>query len=128
MKGLRNFLMLEGHSRIKNLKYFSKETSYKMVVLDFIKSKNISNNILVNDKKVSIYLIKSTPNYSWKISPKYKKYFTGKLVGEFLTCSGGMTIGKNKLFIRNIDDNGFIKEEYNFSYFNDPITLKKRII
>jgi hypothetical protein len=127
MMGLRNFLMEEGNISVSRLKEFSDETSYGMVVLRLTKEGGDQKYIFVNNNKITYRQIKKTPNYSWNCNEEYIKYFNGKLVGDFLRCSSGMTIGNNEMFLRKIDKDGFIYEPYNFLYAQEPITLKQEI-
>lgn len=126
MKGLRNFLMKEGYVKIKELKYFSEETNYGMLVVGFYKEKKV-NYVNVNNNKILYDTISLTPNLSWKINDKYIDYFRDKKIGDYLVCSSGMTIGKNEYFIRKIKQDNTIDELYKFYFFEDPITLKKEI-
>ena len=123
MSGLRNFL-LKKHNKVYKLSHFSEETDYGMVLLEH---KNITSDIVVLDNKEynkkDLYCF---PNITFSPRPDVIKYFLGKLLSEYITCTSGMTVGKNKLFIREINDSHII-ETYDFDFFNDPITLRKEL-
>jgi len=126
MKGLRNFLFNTGFVNILKLKYFSEETDYGMVVM-FYKKDKIKDYIVINKSKINKELINLTDNLSWSINEKYAKYFRKNKLSKYITTSSGMTVGKNELFLKNIDSNNKIIEKYNYSYFKDTITLDNEI-
>lgn len=121
MRGLRRLLMLHGVSSISRIDHFSNETAHPMVVLDFIKN-GPTDSIIVNDIRIEKSLMELTGNFSWTITSEFAKYFNGPLLGDFLVATSGMTIGKNEMFIRPIEQ-GYIYEPYKFEFFNEPITL-----
>jgi predicted RNA methylase len=125
MKGLRNHLMLSGKPVVSRLHWFSKETNYPMVFFRFYKQVNDLKQISIDHKPISYESIYKTPNLSWTISGEGADLFKEK-IGDYMVCSSGMTTGKNEYFVREIVD-GKINEPYDFSYFNDPITLKREI-
>jgi len=125
MEGLRKYLFRTGFSDIQRINVFSKETQYPMIILDY-KKDNIKDYILLDKGKVTIDLMNLTKNFSWGISIKYAKYFTGKVLGDYIIASGGLSTGKNEYFIREIKNNKII-ENYEFQYFQDPITLEKEL-
>jgi hypothetical protein len=68
-----------------------------------------------------------TSNFSWYMEEKYSKYFVGHKLDSYITASSGMTIGNNELFLREINKDGEIVENYSFDFFGDPITLENEI-
>jgi|3_EtaG_2_1085321.scaffolds.fasta_scaffold03977_11 hypothetical protein len=122
MKGLRNFLIKSGHNKIHNLDKFSDETQYGMVVLEHTRPED--NLFFVDDKKYEVRDVYKFPNISF--SPENIKYFDGEKIGEYFFCTSGMTVGKNEYFIKKIED-GKITEKYEYSFFEEPITLEKEI-
>lgn len=123
MIGLRKFLYKNGSNHIEHLKYFSEETNYPMVILTHHKSNN-KKYITLNDTKIEYDNMILTDNFSWYIPDEYVKYFKCDKLSKYVKGTSGMTIGKNHLFLRKIKDNA-IEEPYNFTFFDDPITLEK---
>lgn len=126
MEGLRRLSFDRGSIDIKTLDYFSEETNYGMAVLNIETSLHLEY-IKVNDSKILLKEITNTPNYSWGINKDFNKYFGGKRLGGFILASSGMTIGKNKLFLRNIATDNTIEEIYDFNVVDEPITLEAEI-
>jgi tRNA1(Val) A37 N6-methylase TrmN6 len=126
MKGLRMFLFENGYNKVETLQYFSEETDYPMVVLTHHKS-NKQNHIVLDDVEIPYNNMILTSNFSWYIQSEYVKYFKGNKLGDYILGSGGITIGKNELFLREIREDNTIVEEYEFTFFDDPITLEKEI-
>jgi tRNA1(Val) A37 N6-methylase TrmN6 len=123
MKGLRMFLFSEGMNTIQKLENFSEETDYPMIVLTHNRGLK-SDHIILNDVVIPGENMKKTDNFSWNIDNQYAKYFTGDKLSKYLIASSGMTIGKNELFLKEIRDDNTIIEEYEYSFFDDPITLE----
>lgn len=126
MKGLRNYLFKTGSNKIKSIEFFSEETNYPMVVLTFSKS-DIKDFIILNNCKIYLDSILLTDNFSWYVPIEFTKYFKGDKLSKYVIGSGGMTVGKNDLFLRKINNNNTIQESYQFTFFQDPITLKKEL-
>ena len=122
MQGLRRLSCNAGAVEVKTLDYFSDETQYGMAVLNITKGKEL-DYIKFNDNQVKIRDIEKTPNYSWKINLDYNKYFGGKRLSDYLVASSGMTVGKNELFLRNIQLDGSIVEPYEFTLSTTKVTL-----
>lgn len=122
MRGLRHALSLEGAPTVSRLDSFSPETSYPMVVLDWIKG-GTSNYIVVDEQSIAMEDVENTINLSWGITAELADYFTGSFIGNVLIATSGMTTGNNKLFVRSVRD-GYITEPYRFSYIDAPITLE----
>lgn len=125
MQGLRRLLLDTGAASIERLEVFSDETKYAMVVLDFAKT-GPAASVMVDGKTIPREQIALTGNHSWQISDQYAPYFAGPKLGDFLVATSGMTVGANALFVRPIVD-GKLVEPYEFSYFQEPITLKREI-
>lgn len=124
MKGLRNFLMRDGINEVKTITDFSDETAYSMVVLKHVYGID-ANSLFIDGKEVMYHDIYKTDNFSWKVG-KYAKYFNGDRLSKYITASGGMTTGKNEYFLREIVDNHIV-EKYNFTFFDDIITLEDEL-
>lgn len=125
MDGLRYFLVKSGTNTVKTIDKFSDETDYSMVTLEFLNRVD-HDCITYNGTTMNIKSMESTANFSWYMPNDYQKYFGGKLIGDYMIGSGGLTTGKNELFVRNIKNNTVI-EEYDFEYYNKPITLENEL-
>jgi tRNA1(Val) A37 N6-methylase TrmN6 len=125
MSGLRKYLFNSGYNEINRLKEFSSETYYPMVILNHQKDK-VVDFIVLDDKIIKINDINKTSNFSWSINKDFIKYFNGDTLSNYLIASGGLTTGKNEYFLRNIND-GKILEEYDFSFFQEEITIDVEI-
>ena len=123
MKGLRQ-VMLQHTVYVDNLNYFSEETTYGMVVIKIIKN-NIPK-LFINKKEIKLELVNKTPNFSFEIEDDLIKYFQGKFIKDYVSCSGGLTTGKNEYFVREIKDNKII-EEYDFNFYQKKLTLNDEI-
>jgi len=126
MEGLRQFSFNQGAIDVKTLNYFSEETQYGMAVLNVSKGKHLEY-IKFNDAKIALKDIENTPNYSWKISGDYNKYFGDKRLSDYIIASSGMTVGKNELFLRKINTNNSISETYDFKVGEQKITLADEV-
>lgn len=126
MAGLRRRLTNEGSVSIEKVKRFSQETTYPMVVLSVDKARK-SSNIMLHGEALPLSVIEKTQNYSWGMSKEFIKYFDGTLLGDFIICTGGLTSGKNEFFIREINAEGVIEERYDFTFFDDEITVNKEL-
>jgi hypothetical protein len=67
--------------------------------------------------------MEQTQNLSWGLRAEHAPYFAGPALSEFVMATGGMTIGKNDLFVRAIQPGGTIEEPYEFEFFDRPVTL-----
>lgn len=123
MRGLRKLLLEHSRVRIRSLPAFSDETSYPMVVLELEKTGR-SDAILIDGREIAREVMELTGNFSWAIDDEFARYFRGPLLGDFVVCSSGMTIGKNDLFVRAIVD-GAVIEPYDFEFFDEPITVER---
>jgi hypothetical protein len=126
MKGLRMFLFDQGFNEIEKLDNFSEETDYPMIVLTHSKSDK-RDHIVLDGIEIPYENMSLTSNFSWYIQKEYVRYFKGNKLDSYLIGTSGMTIGKNELFLREIREDGTILEEYDFTFFEDPITLEKEI-
>jgi len=68
-----------------------------------------------------------TNNFSWGIQEDYIEYFKGETLSKYVLGSGGMTTGKNELFLRKINKDNTIIENYKFEFFDKPITLENEL-
>lgn len=125
MAGLRKYMVNNGSINIESLSYFSEETNYPMVILNYVYG-NKGEYVTIDNNKLNLQTIELTPNYSWNMDKKWIKYFNGDKLSKYITASGGLSTGKNEYFIRDIINDKII-ESYNFEYFNDPITLEKEL-
>jgi hypothetical protein len=123
MRGLRALLMREGRVAIRSLEDFSEETAYPMVVLDFERA-SAAPFVRVEGKRLPREAIEKTENLSWRITPELQRYFGGPTLGDFVIATSGMTIGKNELFLKEIED-GAIEERFRYEFFEDPIRLER---
>lgn len=121
MKGLRNFLLERGRAEVENIPFFSEEVSQKTVLLKFAKGAP-ARGVVADGKLIPEKDIRATPNYSWRINGALVKYFYGPKIGDYMTASSGMTVGKNEYFVRDII-NGEILEPYKFLFYQKPVTL-----
>ena len=121
MKGLRNFLFYSGKTEVDGISFFSDEVSQKTVLLKCVKGESACG-VAVDKKLILEDDIKETPNYSWQIVDDMIKYFRGPKIGNFMTASSGMTVGKNEYFVRDIVD-GAVTEPYCFSFYQKPVTV-----
>lgn len=123
MKGLRNYLM-KNSLVINHLSEFSDETDYGMVYFN-VKNNNQSE-VILHGKKVKIESITKTDNYSFIISEDNEKFFNGVTLKKYITCSSGMTVGKNELFLKDLTGN-YIVEKYGYEIIEEPKTLEKEL-
>ena len=70
--------------------------------------------------------IESTENFSFLINDTFIKYFNGVTLSKYITCSSGMTIGKNELFLKEVFNNTII-EKYNYEIINESKTFEKEV-
>ena len=122
MTGLRQLLMECGDVDVCDIKSFSRETNYPMLVLDFTK-RGQPGHITRNSVRIDIDAVRSTPNLSWGITPELSRLFSGPLLGDYFVASSGMTTGRNDLFVRKVDSSNRIVEPYQFQFYDAPITL-----
>lgn len=126
MRGLRNALMVEGRSEVRRLPEFSEETNYPMVVLHHVKGEAASE-VRVDGAALPVERIRSTGNYSWRVSSDMSPMFEGPLLSEYIVASSGMTTGKNEYFVRELNEAGGFEEPYEFTFFQEPVTLRREL-
>ena len=124
MSGLRRFLMETCRVKVEHIPGEFEETDQPMILLSLYKG---GTGVSVFGNELSIGQISKTPNSSWTITDDMAKYFTGKTLGDFVTATSGMTIGKNEYFLREVDKSGYIEEPYDFEIYDRPITLKREL-
>lgn len=123
MSGLRHRLLDQATCEIRHLQFFSDETDQTVLVIDATRS-SPSDSIKLDGKEVHKDKMQLTRNFSWKIDDKFAKYFTGDTIGDFMVCTSGMTIGDNKMFVREIVE-GQIIEPSEFVFSEERITLRR---
>jgi hypothetical protein len=125
MAGLRMLLMDSGQPVVARLSEFSEETSYEMVILR-LKVGNPALRATICGQSVRRQSMEATGNYSWMVSEQYARLFAGATIGDFMVATGGMTIGRNELFVRAIEDN-VLSETFKFGFAEQPITLAEEL-
>lgn len=123
MKGLR-FFLLKNELDIHHVSEFSDETNYGMVYFNMIN--NTTPKLTIDNKLVDINQIHKTDNYSFLISDENVKFFDGIKLSKYITCSSGMTTGKNDLFLKEITQN-YLVEKYRYNVVEEPKTVEKEI-
>ena len=122
MAGLRHFLASSGEVEVVDVVQFSRETSYPMIVLDFVKSGR-PGRVSRNGASVDRRAIEATPNLSWGVTSELAPLFDGPLMGDHFVASSGMTTGRNAYFVRPVDESGCLVEPYRFEFYDAPITV-----
>lgn len=125
MAGLRMLLMDRGQPTVERLGEFSDETSYDMVTLS-LRAGEPATESMICGQSVRRQAMEATGNYSWTVSEAYARLFAGPTIGDLMVATGGMTIGRNELFVREIID-GAIEESFEFAFTERPITLKEEL-
>jgi len=125
MIGLRHRLVDECSVDVEHLAEFSNETVQPMVLLRGIKQLGVQS-IVINGVTFDIPKLFATENFSWGLTSNLTHYFDGPTLASYVTCSSGMTVGKNEYFLREIVD-GKITEAYSFSFIDEPITLRNEL-
>jgi len=126
LRGLRKFISLSGYIELKTIEKYSKDINCENLLLSFTK-KLKSDFLLLNNEKIYFDDIKETPNFGWTLNNDFKKYFGDKTIADYMIGSGGLTTGKNELFVRKIMQGDLIIENYDFELINEPISLEKEI-
>ena len=125
MAGLRMLLMDRGQPTVERLAEFSDETSYDMVTLS-LRVGAPAVEALIGGQSIRRQAMEATGNYSWTVSEEYAQLFAGPTIGDMMTATGGMTIGRNELFVRDIIG-GEIEESLIFDFAERPITLEEEL-
>jgi hypothetical protein len=94
-----------------------------MVVLD-LESGAPAESASIRGCTLARSAIATTPNFSWGLDAELAPLFGGALLGEFIVGTGGMTIGRNEQFVRDIEPDGTLMEPYELEFFDRPITLE----
>ena len=123
MRRLRHALTIEGRPAIQTLGHFSEETSYPMLVLNWIKG-HAAQYVLRDGHPISVHDIRRTNNLSWGLDADLVSYFRGPVIGDVMIATSGITTGNNSLFIRRAVDQTII-ENYEFRFADVPITLER---
>lgn len=122
MTGLRRHLMDQGQVHLRDVAEFSEETSYPMIVLEFVKGRR-TGFVFRNGTEISGATVRRTPHSSWGVTPDLDRLFQGRLLGDLFVASSGMTTGRNELFVRSTDREGRIEEPFRFEFFEAPVTV-----
>jgi Eco57I restriction-modification methylase len=122
MAGLRKLLIDSGSPTVHRLSEFSDETKYDMVTLT-LEAGAPAGCAAVFGEPVRRKAMEATGNYSWTVNEHYAKLFDGPTLGDFIVATGGMTIGRNELFVREMIEHTII-EPLDFSFGEEPITLE----
>lgn len=125
MKGLRRLLIDQGACDVAQLREFSDETRQPMVVLS-LKRDHPADHVRVLGSRVSRETMELTGNFSWAMTDDIAPYFSGPSLGDTVIATGGMTIGKNELFVREVHGDA-IEEHLEFVFFDDPVTLEREL-
>jgi hypothetical protein len=122
MAGLRKLLIDRGQPTVERLTNFSDETSYDMVTLR-LHARPPASSAIVMGAEIGRSAMESTGNYSWTVGEGEAQLFAGPCIGDLLVATGGMTIGRNELFLRELRD-GAIDEHLEFAFGSELITLE----
>lgn len=125
MGGLRRRLMDQGSVTLETLKSFSDETVQPTLVLIATVGRK-SESIMFDGRRLERLTIEATGNFSWRVDESMSHYFGGPTLGDFIVATGGMTIGDNALFLRELQD-GQVTETHSYEFFDDPITLEREL-
>jgi hypothetical protein len=123
MKGLRHFL-LKNEIIVEYISEFSEETSYGMVYFNLIN--NCKPQLVINGIKVDIDLISKTDNFPFLAPNDSINYFKGVTLSKYITCSSGMTTGKNDLFLKEVNET-YLIEKFNYNIIIEPKTYEKEL-
>jgi len=126
LKGLRKYLSLSAKIEIESLTSFSKETNYGVIILRLQKGIKESS-LLYNNVSIEYGSLLNTPNFAWSLPEEFIKYFGSSKIGDYMIGSGGLTTGKNELFLRKIQQGNTIMETHSFEWCEEPITLEKEL-
>ena len=123
MAGLRKFLMSRGDVTLTGIDVFSDETSYPMLLLDFVKG-GTRGRIVRNTEAIEVRSVMSTPNLSWGVDAEAARFFDGPLLGDRFVATSGMTTGNNALFVRKVVDGNRLEEPFEFEFHQVPVTVE----
>jgi hypothetical protein len=85
-----------------------------------------ADTVRVDGRTVPRGTVELTGTFSWQIAEDDARYFDGPRLSECVVSAGGMTVGRNEYFVREIENGRFV-EPYRFEFFDDPITLEKEL-
>jgi tRNA1(Val) A37 N6-methylase TrmN6 len=125
MGGLRRRLMDETSVDIEHLAEFSAETTQPTLILTASKTGR-SEAVEIDSSSVGRVDIERTGNFSWRVDSDLARYFHGPTLADFVVGTGGMTIGRNEYFVRELTGGDFV-EPFEFEFFDDPITLSREL-
>jgi N-6 DNA Methylase len=126
MRGLRELLIDSGEVSVNRLPAAFATVTQPMVVLDLRKGESASS-VTIHDRPLLRSAMAKTGNFSWGLDPGRAPLFDGPHLAEFIVASGGMTIGRNDLFVREIQADGTIIDPYSVEFFERPITLEREL-
>lgn len=121
MKGIRK-LLSDNETNIEHISHFSDETEYPIVYFNLIKNKK--SKLSIDGNPISNSLINLTDTLSFSIDKSYEKYFSRDTLSKYITCSSGMTVGKNELFLKQVS-NGKILETISYEFIEEEKTMDK---
>ncbi|HEX4760613.1 MAG TPA: N-6 DNA methylase, partial [Thermoleophilaceae bacterium] len=122
MRGLRELLLDSGSVTVADLPGSFEETAQPMVVLDLLLGEP-ADGAALRGQWLPRAAMEQTQNLSWGLRAEHAPYFAGRALSDFVVATGGMTIGKNDLFVRAIQPGGTIEEPHEFEFFERPITV-----
>lgn len=123
MRGLRYHLQEQCEIEVASVPGQFEETNQNLVLISLVKRDRKPSRIRVFGEYTRVGDVEATPNLSWRVNGEFARYFGGGILGDIFVASSGMTVGNNALFLRKISD-GVIKEPYEFSFGQEPITLE----
>jgi hypothetical protein len=126
MRGLRELLIDSGDVTVGSLPAAFETVTQPMVVLQLVKG-GAADSVSIRDRPLMRSAMTKTGNFSWGLSPESAALFDGPHLTHFVVATGGMTIGRNDLFVRKIQSDGTIIEPFLFEFFDRPITLEREL-
>jgi Eco57I restriction-modification methylase len=126
MRGLRELLLDSGQVVIEDVPEAFDETKQPMIVLDLARG-SAAKAATIRGESVPRKAMELTKNLSWGVRREHLRYFDGATLGDLVVATGGMTIGRNEWFVRQIESDGTIEEPYEFEFFDRSITLEGEI-
>jgi hypothetical protein len=126
MSGLRRKLMDLCAVSVETLSAFSDETTQPTLVLR-AKRTGRAETVEIDGADIKRSAIELTGNFSWRIEAKWEHFFSGPVLGDYIVATSGMTVGKNELFVRELQDGNFLYEPFTFDFYEEPITLAREV-
>ncbi len=125
MAGLRRHLLAHCAVAVGRLPGHFEDNSQRTIVLTLKKQDDPAlRTLTVFGRPIPVSSVEATPNHSWLITDDLARYFTGPRLGDKLFATAGMTVGRNDLFLREVDG-GAIVEPFQFSLRRRPVTLER---